>query len=85
MLETKFSESELEASFKWAFADKKKDYILFDGHSARSRFLVAALDLGLKKGFLYEDEATGRLHSDSQWTSQAYRLTPEGKRYFGLK
>ncbi len=81
-----YGESELEASIRRAFTEgERADYIQFDGHSSRSPFLVQSLDLGLRKGWLHEDEATGRFLSEEQWTVRAYRLTPAGKKYFGVK
>lgn len=74
-----YTEKEFLDSFTRAFRDGKADYIVFDGHVARSRFLREATQWGLDNDIIYEDETMGALHSDSQWTVQIFRLTEPGR------
>ena len=70
----------LEDSLRRAFVDGKADYIVYDGHTARKKFLREAFELGRDMEWLDEGQEGG----DEQWTTIKYRLTPEGKKYFGL-
>lgn len=74
-----FSEKEFLDSFTRAFRDGKADYITFDGHIARSRFLREATQWGLDNDIIYEDELESAIQSDSQWTVQIFRLTESGR------
>ena len=75
--ETRWTDGDLEASLKRAFAGKNPDTyaIIYDGHTARNPFLHAVFNFGIEKGWLSEpvDE------SESQWTQYAYFLSEKGK------
>lgn len=74
-----YTEKEFLDSFTRAFRDGKADYITFDGHVARSRFLREATQWGLDNNIIYEDVDMSTLYSDSQWTVQIFRLTDAGR------
>lgn len=74
-----YTEKEFLDSFTRAFRDGQADYITFDGHVARSRFLREATQWGLDNDIIYEDVSMSEMHSDSQWTVQIFRLTEQGR------
>ena len=83
-LETKtenYTKKDLEDSLRRAFVDKKANFIRFDGHTARNKFLSSAIQHGLDQDLLYFARETG----DSQWTEHHYKLSQKGKKYFGIE
>ncbi len=74
-----YTEEEFLDSFTRAFLHHGADYIEFDGHVARNRFLREATQWGLDNDIIYEDKTMGLLYSDSQWTVQIFKLTETGK------
>jgi hypothetical protein len=84
----KFEPKDLEDSLRRAFVDKKADFIMVDGHTLQNEFLRESVVLGLEKGLLVqgqpidEDDRLGRgLGQNYAFT---YRLTEEGRKYFGI-
>lgn len=78
--EKNYTESDLEASLKRAFVDGRADFIVFDGNISRNEFLTDGIEYGLSKGWLYKGETI----DDGQWTTVRYRLSDQGKEYFGI-
>ncbi len=84
-----WTSEDLEACLKRAFVDKKASYIVVDGHTLRSEFLKESVNYGVEKEWLMrgkdidEDEILGR--GLGQYFAYTYRLTGEGRQYFGLK
>lgn len=68
-----------EDALRRAFVDRRADYIVVT--SRRERFQLSAASYGEDKGWLscHVDDR------DEQSTSYVYRLTPSGRRYFGLE
>ncbi|MBS1722769.1 MAG: hypothetical protein JSS66_07235 [Armatimonadetes bacterium] len=80
MSEFDYPEQEFYDSLRRAFTGSNAaDYITFDGHVARNKFLRQCIQWGVDNDVLYEDKTTSELLSDSQWTVQAFRLTDRGK------
>jgi hypothetical protein len=75
-----FREEELELSLRRAFVDRRADYIIYDGHTARNRFLSASISFGKERGWLTEPQERG----DEQWKEYHYRLSKKGREHFGL-
>lgn len=81
MPKIKYTNKDLEESLRIAFVDKRFNSIRMDGEVARrSPYLVAGVDLGLTRGWLYHIPHD----NDEQWSSISYPLTKKGKTYFGL-
>jgi hypothetical protein len=78
-MEQKFTEKEYLDSFTRAFRDGKADYIVFDGHVGRNRFLRESIQWGLDNDIIYEDKYEGLCQSSEQWTVQIFRLTELGQ------
>ncbi len=71
-------EQEFEDSLRHAFVYQKADFIFYD--SRRQVFLAECVNYGIYKGWL-----TGFLNEiEEQYSRFEVRLTPEGKRHFGL-
>lgn len=76
-----YTEQDLEASLRRLFVDDGgADFIGFDEHALRNRFLSEALQYGLDNGWLYGGETVG----DEQWTQIRYGLSEQGKEHFGV-
>lgn len=71
--------NEFEDSLRRAFCrDKPPDLIFYD--SRRQQFLAEGIAYGIERGWL-----TGELNEmDEQYSRYEARLTPEGKKYFGV-
>lgn len=84
-----YTNEDLEASLKRAFADGRADYIIMDGQTMRNQFLVDSVNYGIEKGWLKpgkdidEDEVLGQ--GLGQYFAYTYRLTEKGTKYFGVK
>ncbi len=81
-----YTENDLEDSLKRAFVDARADYIILD--TRRNKFLIDGIQYGLDKGWLYkgedidEDKILGP--GLGQYFAHTFRLTDNGKEYFGL-
>lgn len=84
-----YTDKDLEASLKRAFADRGANFIIVDGHTMRNQFLVDGVNYGLEQGWLKpgkdidEDEILG--HGLGQYLAYTYVLTDKGREYFGVK
>lgn len=74
-----YSEKELEDCLRRAFVDHRADYIILDDR--RQGFLLASADLGERNGWLESEFHDNELE---QYSYLKYRLTSEGKKYFGV-
>jgi hypothetical protein len=72
-------EQEYEASLRRAFVDRRADFIIIDDR--RQRFLIDGAAYGERMGWL-KFEA---YDIDTQSTQWHYRLTPKGRKHFGLE
>lgn len=70
-------DSEKEAMIRRAFVDGRADYVEVD--SRRQWRALQSSNYGMDKGWLYAQEL-----DDGQCTAVRYRLTPEGRKHFGL-
>lgn len=70
--------AEFEAALRKAFVAHRADFIFID--SRRMAFQLASASYGVERGWL-----RCRVHNeDEQSTWYEYRLTPQGRKYFGL-
>lgn len=69
---------DLEGALRRAFVNHKADFILIEWNS-RANYLNASLELGLNNCWLELDEDNSGMHQ-----RLAYKLTEDGKKYFGL-
>ena len=82
-------QEEFDASLRRAFVDRGANYIQIDGHTLRNEFLRKTLQYGINKDWLQigedldEDDILGK--GMGQYLAYTYRLTDEGKEYFGIK
>ena len=76
-----FDTTDLEASLRRAFVDRKFQTILYDGHTARNSFLRQSMDYGIELGWLFVESEV----NESQYTAQNLALTDEGKKHFCLE
>ena len=74
-----YTNEDLENSLRKVFVDKDADYLIYDGNTARSKFLSDGIHLGVNNGWLEGTEII-----EDQWATIEYRLTPKGKAYFEL-
>lgn len=72
-------EQEFEASLRRAFVDGKADYIVL--YDRRQRFLWESANYGMIQGWLTDGQL---LQLDEQSSEVRFRLTPEGRKHFGL-
>lgn len=72
-------EAEYEAALKRAFVDRRADYIVIT--SRREQFQAESANYGIDQGWL-SGEWDDR---DEQSTAFVCRLTPEGRKHFGLE
>ena len=88
-MEDGFQESELEASLKRAFIDKKAKILIVDYETMGNLFLMKSLSLGLKKGLISQrepidgDKILGE--GQGQYYAVTYHLTEQGREYFWAK
>lgn len=74
-----YAESELEGALRRAFVDHRADFIVID--SRKQVFQIASADLGINRGWL-----KGEWHEeDEQSTALVCRLTPKGRKHFGMQ
>lgn len=84
-----YTNEDLEASLKRAFADRRADFIIMDGQTMRNQFLVDSVNYGIGQGWLKpgedidEDKALGQ--GLGQYFAYTYRLTEKGAKHFGVK
>jgi hypothetical protein len=72
-----FDTSEYKACLKRAFIEGNADYITVDGWC--SMFIRQCTDWALEQGWVYFDQKTSDLISESQYTAMCYRLTDKGR------
>lgn len=72
-------EEEFEDSLRKSFVEGSADYIAI--YDRRHRFLWESAEYGKKMGWLFDE-----YHEfDEQDSEYRYRMTPEGKKHFGLE
>lgn len=71
--------AELAEALRKAFVDNKADYIVL--YDRRQQFLFESAAFGQEQGWL---GVVREVEFDEQDVEWRLRLTPEGKRYFGL-
>lgn len=80
MSKKNYKDQDLEDSLRRAFVDKGFSSILMDGREYRNKFLRNGINYGINRGWLCVDDNI----EESQYTAVTYKLTEEGKKYFGL-
>ena len=78
MPETDSDQLEYEASLRRAFVDHRAAYVIIT--SRREQFQIKAVNYGIDQGWL-EGKMDER---DEQSTAYVARLTPKGRKHFGL-
>jgi len=85
-----YEPSELEATLRRAFVDRRQEAILIDGHElCRRPFIREAFFYGQRKGWLVlKDKLIDPLEIREpglgQYEGWTYMLSDDGKKYFGL-